>query len=524
MSTIRTNLPTINAHRGLKNTGIKQRRASNRLASGFRINSAADDAAGLAISEKIRGQIRGLDQGGRNINDGISLIQTAEGALNTINHMVIRMRELVIQASNDTNTLEDRGQIQREIDAIIDEIDATAQRTQFNTRVLLSGNYSKEMFDGLNMASLNAAGFDIGVAPFSGDSEGDMLAEMIRTAYFNLTTAQRNNLVGITAAATGRNVRDWANSILPAGFRWGAGPSFNDLGFAGLFGSDFTNNVAGLNNFFENHFFTEGHMSRRFHLTSIADAQQVEQEIRQAFLDLPTYHPARSLGGMDFVDWFRQIVHDTGNFDSQFPLSLQNASPIAVHAWMTGGVGLPPSASNMTSFFTSCNISGMSWERLQGTPSQPPNGGGTPTPPTPPRGQGLWIQKGANFGQGMFITIEAMTAERLGLRTANPTNLIDVREEHGIDIQEQLLIIDNALAHVTGERASLGAKQNRLEYAAQNVQVASENLNQANSRIRDADMAREMMRLTMANVLQQAGIAMLAQTQTTTERVLQLLR
>ncbi|MCL2189498.1 MAG: hypothetical protein FWB87_12130 [Defluviitaleaceae bacterium] len=117
-----------------------------------------------------------------------------------------------------------------------------------------------------------------------------------------------------------------------------------------------------------------------------------------------------------------------------------------------------------------------------------------------------------------------MTAERLGLRTANPTNLIDVREEHGIDIQEQLLIIDNALAHVTGERASLGAKQNRLEYAAQNVQVASENLNQANSRIRDADMAREMMRLTMANVLQQAGIAMLAQTQTTTERVLQLLR
>ncbi|MCL2188903.1 MAG: hypothetical protein FWC16_08290 [Defluviitaleaceae bacterium] len=117
-----------------------------------------------------------------------------------------------------------------------------------------------------------------------------------------------------------------------------------------------------------------------------------------------------------------------------------------------------------------------------------------------------------------------MTAVRLGLRTANPSNLIDVREERGFDIQSQLEIIDNALAHVTGERAHLGAKQNRLEYAAQNVTIAGENLSAANSRIRDTDMAREMMRLTMANVLQQAGISMLAQTQTTTERVLQLLQ
>jgi flagellin-like hook-associated protein FlgL len=147
---IATNLKAINSHRHLGIIGNKQSIAARRLASGFRVNTAADDAAGLAISEKMRGQMRGLEQGTNNIQDGVNLIQTAEGAISTISNMVIRIRELVIQASNDTYAHEninlassDRMQIQREINELIQEIDAVAKRVQFNTRALLDGRWSQ---------------------------------------------------------------------------------------------------------------------------------------------------------------------------------------------------------------------------------------------------------------------------------------------------------------------------------------------------------------------------------------------
>ena len=147
---IQTNMQALNTHRNLGMVATWQNRAAQRLSSGFRINSAADDAAGLAISQKMTAQIRGLNQAQRNASDAISLIQTAEGAIATINEMIIRMRELVIQAANDSNVhensnlnLSDRVHIQREIDQIISEINEVADRTQFNTRVLLDGSYSR---------------------------------------------------------------------------------------------------------------------------------------------------------------------------------------------------------------------------------------------------------------------------------------------------------------------------------------------------------------------------------------------
>ena len=139
----------MNAHRNLGRVATKQARASARLSSGHRVNSAADDAAGLSISEKMRAQIRGLDQASRNASDGISLIQTAEGALSTINEILIRVRELVIQASNDTNVggggpQSDRLRIQDEIDQLMNEIDTIARRTEFNTRTLLNGSLNQD--------------------------------------------------------------------------------------------------------------------------------------------------------------------------------------------------------------------------------------------------------------------------------------------------------------------------------------------------------------------------------------------
>ncbi|ADH98553.1 flagellin N-terminal helical domain-containing protein [Salisediminibacterium selenitireducens] len=148
---INNNIPALNTHRQM---GINQNAMQNsmeKLSSGLRINRAGDDAAGLAISEKMRAQINGLDQASRNAQDGISLIQTAEGALNETHDILQRMREISVQSANDTNTDDDRAELQKELDALIEEVDRIAQNTEFNTQELLDGTYdAKEFHIGAN--------------------------------------------------------------------------------------------------------------------------------------------------------------------------------------------------------------------------------------------------------------------------------------------------------------------------------------------------------------------------------------
>ena len=139
---INHNMNALNAHRNMGVNNTAAGKSMEKLSSGLRINRAGDDAAGLAISEKMRGQIRGLTQASRNSADGISMIQTAEGALNETTNILQRMRELAVQASNDTNTINDRNEIQKEIDALTQEVDRIANNTEFNTQKLLNGNKS----------------------------------------------------------------------------------------------------------------------------------------------------------------------------------------------------------------------------------------------------------------------------------------------------------------------------------------------------------------------------------------------
>lgn len=139
---INTNVLALNAHKNLTAVGNKQAKASQRLSSGLKINSAADDAAGLAISEKMRAQVRGLDMASKNAQDGISLIQTAEGSMGEVTNMVQRIRELTVQAANDTNTVEDRGKIGNEVKQLTTEITDMASRTEFNTKKLATGDFS----------------------------------------------------------------------------------------------------------------------------------------------------------------------------------------------------------------------------------------------------------------------------------------------------------------------------------------------------------------------------------------------
>lgn len=147
---INQNLSALNAYRNLTITNTALAKSMEKLSSGLRINRAADDAAGLAISEKMRGQIRGLNQAIRNAQDGISLIQTAEGALNETHSILQRMRELAVQSANDTNTDTDRAQLQAEVDQLLKEIDRIAQTTQFNTKPLLDGSFVGTIHIGAN--------------------------------------------------------------------------------------------------------------------------------------------------------------------------------------------------------------------------------------------------------------------------------------------------------------------------------------------------------------------------------------
>ncbi|MFR2664425.1 MAG: flagellin, partial [Clostridium sp.] len=144
---INHNMNALNAHRNMGINNTAAGKSMEKLSSGLRINRAGDDAAGLAISEKMRGQIRGLTQASRNSADGISMIQTAEGALNETTNILQRMRELAVQASNDTNTTNDREEIQKEINALTEEVDRIANNTEFNTQKLLNGSKSGEEGD-----------------------------------------------------------------------------------------------------------------------------------------------------------------------------------------------------------------------------------------------------------------------------------------------------------------------------------------------------------------------------------------
>jgi len=147
---INQNLSALNAYRNLTITNTALAKSMEKLSSGLRINRAADDAAGLAISEKMRGQIRGLNQAIRNAQDGISLIQTAEGALNETHSILQRMRELAVQSANDTNTDQDRAQLQAEVNQLLAEIDRIANTTQFNTKALLDGTFTGTIHIGAN--------------------------------------------------------------------------------------------------------------------------------------------------------------------------------------------------------------------------------------------------------------------------------------------------------------------------------------------------------------------------------------
>ncbi|MCL2187305.1 MAG: hypothetical protein FWC16_03895 [Defluviitaleaceae bacterium] len=492
---VRTNINSLNAHRKMRGVGIAQSRASQRLSSGFRINSASDDAAGLAISEKMRAQIRGLNQASRNAQDGISLIQTAEGGVSTINDMVIRIRELVIQAANDTYTIEDRQKIQLEIDQILSEIDSVARRTEFNTMPLLDGSFSANF----TVTPMPPQNYVLNSGRGSVDSifnnptlQGMVLSPSFNFDFFDFWDPMVNPVVLDIDAPPG------GTEQVMVDLAWGVlehDPSFDSFIQNVMFEPD--GNISEVN---LQHF-----------INTMQAALRSEIAITEDFL-------GRDLGSA-------HIIFDV-DVDGRVIVGFPDAPFTLTYIGPTGGLD-DPNNFNSVFFVNLLNDAGFDagWNL-----SDPTNGGintanrpmteGDDLPPADGSRRPLWFQIGANSGQGVTLSIEAMHTQALGLRDPN----ISVVSDSGFEISSEVIRLDGALSHASGQRAMLGAMQNRLEFTVNSLDIASENLSETNSRIRDVDMAKEMMVFTKANVLIQAATSMLAQSNQAPNTLIELLR
>jgi len=418
---INNNVMALNAHRQL---GINQSGASKsmeKLSSGFRINRAGDDAAGLAISEKMRGQIRGLKQAMRNAQDGISLIQTAEGNLNETHAILQRMRELANQAATDTNTAEDRKNIQDEITQLGEEIQRIAEQTEFNTKKLLNGDMGSAQTSKTHVISntleatmsgstklnalLDAQGNNVGLA------DGDTI-----TATWSIGGTQHSATLTIGTEADSNSAADLdLNAILTS-----------------IVGDD-----------------------------SIASAAFNSDIANQ-------------------VDITAAVAGTSGQING-FAIEVKSAEGVRKEA-----------ASNVLSgFVTSTEAADV---RADGSAD---------------------FQIGSNQGQTMTLSINDMRADTLGVRNLQVGNKSQAATA--------LNVLDEAIQKVSAERGKLGASQNRLEHTISNLGTSAENLQAAESRIRDLDMAEEIMAFTKNNILQQAATAMLAQANMAPQSVLQLL-
>lgn len=385
---INHNLNSMNAHRNMSFNTAQTGKAMEKLSSGLRINRAGDDAAGLAISEKMRGQIRGLDQASRNSQDGISMIQTAEGALNETHSILQRMRELSVQASSDTLTDQDSEAIGDEMVSLRDEIDRIGNTTDFNGKKLLDGSLAAKATAGSTLTSGVAAGAGVSV-----DSV------------------------------------DVSNAASSATFTLAANAGAISISHGGV-----TQSITMTNDMFD------------------------------------------SVGEKTVLDFDKLGVKITLNSTATNGTAAGTATALAA-------LNLATDASTSTAKIV--------------------------------------VGSNATANETISIGFSDMRSTALnstvGALTKTSMNTVD-------GAKAMTVALDSAIKTVSTQRSSLGAVQNRLEHTINNLNVGAENLQAAESRIRDVDMAKEMMNFTKNNILNQAAQAMMSQSNQQPQAVLQLLR
>jgi flagellin len=473
---INTNLDALNAQRNLATTGLAYSKSVQKLSSGMRINSAADDAAGLTISEKLRAQTAGLGQASRNAQDGISLIQTGEGALNETASILQRMRELTVQAGNDTLQASDRGAIKSEVDQLSSEIDRIANTTQFNGKTLLNGTLSHTTSASAGTLT-GASSLNTFVTAGSSTSTGAGTLSVSALATAGTITASSAGVGAATlgAGAAGNvTINGTQISLVATDTVATAGAKINAAN-TGLTASGTTTGMT---------------------LTSSTVGSSSTVTVSGS---------AATLTALGLTSTNQTQLTNTGTdaaatFTSSFGMASDNGAAVSAHG------NVFTTASGMTVDMSTATLSGT------GTVGVAVAAGGA-----------VNLQIGANAGQTLDLSIGKMDASVGGLNVSN----LDVSGSTVINNTGPtgtLSRIDAAIAEVSNQRATLGAYQNRLEHTISNLGVSESNLTASESRIRDVDMAAEMVNFTKTGILQQAGQAILAQANQSGSGVMSLLR
>ncbi len=448
---INHNIAALNTHRQLTGNNAAAGKSLEKLSSGLRINRAGDDAAGLAISEKMRGQIRGLDMAAKNSQDGISLIQTAEGALNETHSILQRMRELAVQSANDTNTATDRSEIQKEISQLVDEIDRIGNNTEFNTKKLLNGGAS---------VAATVTGAAASQVTVNGGTADTKVGGTVTITAFTAATADTSSAT--TATFADKNVTMAAGSAI----------TINGVSFT----------------------FDTSHT-----------VQNVLDTINNAGIGVEASHTDGA-----------GIVFTSTTVGSKSNLTISGlAGGFAGAGTITEGADATVTLTGTPSYTADGNKITIQSGDAKGLEFSVSGASGAATISVTSNG-GLNMHIGANENQNMYVSIGDMRSAALGI------NNIDVTDKTSAN--KAITTIQKAIETVSGERAKLGAFQNRLEHTINNLGTSSENLTAAESRIRDVDMAKQMMAFTKDNILTQAAQAMLAQANQQPQGVLQLLR
>ncbi len=487
---INTNVLALYSHRAMKTVGEQQAKASKRLSTGLRINSAADDAAGLAISEKMRSQIRGLNQASKNAQDAVSLIQTAEGGMQEIDNMLQRIRELVVQASNDTNEHNqlgtgDRQKMQDEVNQLVAEIDSMSERVEFNKKKVINGEYAnpQEILDQRNKQLDAATTEQASAAVVSAAANTDLIAAQAAITtfananYTAYTTELGNFQTSEKAFEKGfADITSDANYTLMLAEAVGAGaPAYGGTTANELY--DYLKANAGT-------ITTPAYATLATTFTGLGDTNVTN---------------ANNL----------KTATENWNADVTGQKDLRNLKLIESTAIKT------KKAADKKLALTTKKLNTATALQIAATNAVIASAGNT---------KELYFQVGANSNQGLELNIGTIKSSTLGIGDGLGNTTIDLLKDTGAEITGVLDTIDTAISYVTTERSKLGAAQNRLEYTMKSLDISSENLSASESRIRDADMAKEMMDLTKANVLQQAAMSMLAQSNQAPQNILQLLR
>ena len=484
---VQHNLQAMNANRMLGITSKSQSKATEKLSSGYKINRAADDAAGLAISEKMRKQIRGLDQASTNASDGISAVQTAEGALQEVHSMLQRMNELAVQAANGTNSESDREAIQAEIEQLTTEIDRVSETTKFNETYMLKGNGKTAT----NIISAKDAGIT-----------GRLTGVGTGKATFTMTALRHGDTINIGAKGYTIGVTVGANIEEEGSFKAmiASELNINNGSIITVNGTEYT--------------------------IAAEDSRTDPTEVsRETLANMIKDGDTVVVGTQTYVTMTDDVNGDgIGNNDGSVISAKKAYELIQDELRKAGSIGADPGADFQPKVSTVTTTTG---EKIEGTDFYYSDANITQVAFTITEGKvettqglqmGLHVGADADGANKITFTIDTMTAAGLGIANLNVVDDTGARATYAIDA------IAEAIQRVSDQRSTLGAIQNRLEHTIANLDNVVENTTAAESQIRDTDMAEAMVEFSKNNILQQAGQSMLAQANQATQGVLSLLQ